>query len=77
MIVCVELSSSIADIILGADGSVTTKGARGAVKFATQADSVQQDTEAAYYGGAGMANPSDAELCKEVASRQSYRFLKN
>ena len=70
------MSSSIADIILGAEGSVTTKGARGPVKFATQADSVQQDTEAAYYG-AGIANPSDAELLKEIASSASYRFLKN
>ena len=55
---------------------MTTKGARGPVKFATQADSVQQDTEAAYYG-AGIANPSDAELLKEIASSASYRFLKN
>ena len=64
----------MADLILQAEGTVTTKGARVSVRFANQAESVQQEMEEAYLNGINTG--VDADLGNEIGSSQSYRFLK-
>ena len=68
------MNASMVDLIPKAEGTVTTKGARGSVRFANQADSIQADNEALYQY---MGNPSDADLHKDIDSSQSYRFLQD
>lgn len=63
----------MADLIMRAEGTVTTKGARGPVRFANQADSVQLELEAAYLNGVN----TDGDLGNEIGSSQSYRFLQD